>query len=143
MIYYSPLHTMIQKKILVIDDEQDIRDSIKRILTAAGYFVLTTGNLRNAVKMLAEDATFDLITCDIMIPEMGGFELIDEIKADPEYTHIPVLMVTGMDVGILKMTTHLADDVLPKPFTSEQLLLKVKTLLEGTFTKSQRPSVDA
>lgn len=120
---------MIQKKILVIDDEQDIRDSIQRILTGAGYFVQTADNLRTAIKILVDQPEFDLITCDIMIPAAGGFELIDEIKADKKYAHIPILMVTGMDVAVLSATTHSADAVLMKPFTATDLLSKVKTFL--------------
>lgn len=120
---------MIQKKILVIDDEQDIRDNINRILTGAGYFVQTADNLRNAVKVLVDQPKFDLITCDIMIPAAGGFELIDQIKADKKYAHIPILMITGMDVEILGATTHSADAVLMKPFTAAELLNKVKTFV--------------
>ncbi len=120
---------MIQKKILVIDDEQDIRDNIKRILTGEGYFVQTADNLRNAIKILVEQPGFDLITCDIMIPQAGGFELIDQIKADPAYTHIPILMITGMDTQVLKATRHSADAVLPKPFTANELLEQVKAFM--------------
>ena len=120
---------MIQKKVLVIDDEVDIRENIKRILTGAGYFVQTAENLRNAIKILVEQPGFDLITCDIMIPAAGGFELIDEIKSDKKYAHIPILMITGMDVEILHATTHSADAVLMKPFTANDLLNKVKTFM--------------
>lgn len=121
---------MIQQKILVIDDEQDIRDNISRILSNAGYFVQTADNIRNAIKILVEDPTFHLITCDIMIPAAGGFELIDEIKADPAYSHIPILMITAIDPEILHTTAHSADDVLPKPFTAEELRNKVKALIQ-------------
>lgn len=120
---------MIQKKILVIDDEQDIRDNINRILTGAGYFVQTADNLRNAIKILVEQPNFNLITCDIMIPAAGGFELIEEIKSDPKYTDIPILMITGMDTEVLQSTTHAADDVLLKPFSAEDLLNKVKAFM--------------
>jgi CheY-like chemotaxis protein len=120
---------MIQKKILVIDDELDIRENIKRILTGAGYFVQTADNLRNAIKILVEQPSFDLITCDIMIPAAGGFELIDEIKSDKKYEHIPILMITGMDIDVLQATTHSADAVLMKPFSATELMNKVKTFM--------------
>ena len=120
---------MIQKKILVIDDERDIRDNIQRILTAAGYFVQTADTLRNAIKILVEQPGFDLITCDVMVPAAGGFELIEEIKSDKKYAHIPVLMITGMDIDVLQATQHAADAVLTKPFTAAELQNKVKSLL--------------
>lgn len=121
---------MNQKRILVIDDEQDIRDNISRILRQLGYTVQTADSIRNAIKMLVENPGFDLITCDVMIPQAGGFELIDQIKADPQYSGIPVLMITGMDSEILQTTQHAANDVLPKPFTTKDLTAKVQSLLK-------------
>lgn len=121
---------MNQKKILVIDDEQDIRDNISRILKQLGYTVQTADTIRNAIKILVETPDFDLITCDVMIPAAGGFDLVEQIKSDPLYTNIPILMITGMDSEILQNTRHAANDVLPKPFTTKDLTGKVQTLLK-------------
>lgn len=119
---------MIQKKILVIDDEADIRHSIQRILMKQGYMVQTAASIRDAVSMLV-DTKYDLITCDIMIPQAGGFELIDEIKSDDAYANVPLIMITAMDKHVLDTTKHRADVVLPKPFKSKELVAQVKELL--------------
>ncbi len=118
----------MKKKILVIDDETVIRDSIKKILEREGYTVETVANIRDAVDKVAF-TDYDLITCDVMIPALGGFELIDQIKADPTKKNIPILMITGVDKDILDMTRHEADEVITKPFESKELIEKVKRLL--------------
>ena len=121
---------MNPKKILVIDDEQDIRDNISRILKQLGHTVQTADSIRNAIKILVENTDFDLITCDIMIPAAGGFELIDQIKSDPLYSNIPILMISGVDSEVLQYTQHAANDVLSKPFTTKDLTAKVQALLK-------------
>jgi CheY-like chemotaxis protein len=114
--------------ILIIDDEAFIREKVQKILEKEGYFAESASDIRTAIdKLAAKD--YDLILCDVMIPAIGGFELIEQIKSDPTKKHIPIIMVTGMERDILQMTRHEADDVLTKPFKSEDLLTKVKQFL--------------
>ena len=123
----------MKKKILVIDDERVIRDSIQKILERENYTVETVANIRDAVDKVAF-SDYDLITCDVMIPALGGFELIDQIKADPNKKNIPILMITGVDKDILAMTRHEADEVITKPFESKELIEKVNKLLAESAT---------
>ena len=125
---------MTTQRILVIDDEAFIRDHVQNTLTKAGYQVETAPNIRTAVDKVAQN-DYNLILCDVMIPALGGFELIDQIKSDPAKKHIPVIMVTGVDREILQSTHHEADAVITKPFTTSQLLAKVREFLAVSPTE--------
>lgn len=104
--------------VLVIDDEKDMRENISSILKKNGYKPVTIDNVKDAEDLI-RTKKWDLIISDIMIPHLGGFELVDLIKEVSPKT--PVLVITGMDKDILGVTLTGADTVLTKPFTSEQL----------------------
>lgn len=104
--------------VLVIDDEKDIRDNIFSILKNKGYAPVTTDNVKDAEDLI-RNKKWDVIISDIMIPHLGGFELVDLIKEVAPKT--PVIVVTGMDKDILETTLTDADAVLTKPFTAKQL----------------------
>src|SRR5436189_5796765 len=111
--------------VLVIDDEKDIRDSISSILKKNGYNPTTIDNVSDAEKLI-RTKKWDLIISDIMIPHLGGFELVDVIKEVSPKT--PVLVITGMDKDILGSTVTNADIVLTKPFTTKQLTVALSKL---------------
>ncbi|HKR05750.1 MAG TPA: response regulator [Bacteroidia bacterium] len=105
-------------KVLVIDDEKDMRENISSILKKNGYKPVTTDNVKDAEDLI-RTKKWDLIISDVMIPHLGGFELVDLIKEVSPKT--PVIVITGMDKDILGVTLTDADTVLTKPFTSKQL----------------------
>lgn len=118
----------MKQKVLIIDDEKVICDSVARTLEANGYDTRKAGNLLDAVELIQHE-TFDLILCDVMIPHTGGIELVDKLKADPLYSGVPIILMTGMDRDILGATLVSADAVLTKPFDSSQLLEAVRKQL--------------
>ena len=124
----------MKNSILIIDDEKAIRDSVAKTLTNAGYETSTAGTLLEAVEII-QSKTFNLIICDVMIPHIGGLELVDKLKSDPIYAGIPIILMTGMDRDILDATRVSADAVITKPFDSTQLLEQVKLQL-GVLSKS-------
>lgn len=111
-------------KILVIDDENEICEMVTKALIRNGYDVKSANNLHTASKLITSDK-WDLIITDAMIPYVGGFELIDDIKAT---TTTPVIMITGMSEDILKATVNKADLIIHKPFNGSDLLNAVKEL---------------
>jgi CheY-like chemotaxis protein len=119
----------MKNSILVIDDEKVICDSVSKTLRDAGYETTTATSLLEAVEKL-QAGKFDLIISDVMIPHIGGLELVDKIKTDPRYTGVPIILMTGMDRDILGATVISADAVITKPFESKQLLEQVKNQLE-------------
>lgn len=124
-------------KILVIEDEDDIRSDVAKILGYEGFKVLTSNNGRNGI-LMARKHLPDLVICDIMMPEFNGYQVLTRIRSHPATAAIPFIFLTaragrndmrkGMRLG--------ADDYLPKPFTVQELLeaitsrLKRKAVLE-------------
>jgi CheY-like chemotaxis protein len=110
-------------KILVVDDEPDLRYILRRVFERAGHQVADSGNGATALET-AHRSPPDLVVTDMMMPVMGGAELIRRLRADPVTARIPILAVTG--------DAHLAggaDAVLAKPWTSQQLLAATTILM--------------
>jgi DNA-binding response OmpR family regulator len=116
---------MKSNRILIIDDEEFIRDTVSKTLKGAGFETITANDLEQASKHIQKEKV-DLIICDIMLPHLGGFELVDRIKDDPERKNIPVIILTGMENDVLKTTVSRANAIIRKPFNSKQLLEEVK-----------------
>lgn len=117
-------------KILIADDEPDIRDLVAFTLRFAGHEVHAVGNGEEAVKA-APLVMPDLILMDVRMPRMTGYEACEKMKADPRISEIPVVFLsakgqdteirTGLDVG--------AAEYLLKPFAPSELTEKVSELL--------------
>ena len=86
---------MTQKKILVVDDEQDVRIYLSRIFQESGYVVTCATDGEEALKMLEAERP-DLITLDLSMPNKSGVRFYREIKGRPEFSGIPVVFVTGV-----------------------------------------------
>ncbi len=117
-------------KILVAEDEKDIRDLIAFTLNYAGHQVVTVENGEQAVKETIQEMP-DLILMDIRMPRMTGYEACRQIKADPLVSHIPVVFLSakgqeseiqaGFDLG--------ASEYLLKPFGPDELTRQVNRIL--------------
>ena len=127
-------------RILVVDDEEDVRISLRVALEGAGYDIMEAENGLKADKILAENS-FDLIITDIIMPDKEGFELIRDIKRN--FSELKIIAITGGGIkkgvlgnnildkdGILKNASMFgADDVLQKPFNRAELLKSVEDCL--------------
>jgi two-component system phosphate regulon response regulator PhoB len=119
--------------VLVVDDEQDLRDLIEYNLKQTGHAVITAGDGIKAVE-LAESKVPDIIVLDIMMPGLNGIEVTKRLRANPQTSKIPILMLTakaeeaheleGLDAG--------ADDYVSKPFSMQILLARIQTLARRT-----------
>ncbi len=119
------------KKILVIDDEVDLVDTITFRLEAAGYSVISANNGQEGLKK-ARDEKPDLILLDVMMPNLDGYQVCRMLKFDARFEDIPIIMLTargqdkdkaiGEDVG--------ADVYLTKPFNGKDLLAKIDKMLK-------------
>ena len=133
----------MRKKILIIEDNEDIRDSSVEILELADYEVLQADNGKTGVE-LAQRHLPDIILCDIMMPELDGYGVLYLLSKNPETANIPFIFLTakaeradmrkGMEMG--------ADDYLTKPFDDIELLNTIesrflkKDKLEAFYSKS-------
>jgi chemosensory pili system protein ChpA (sensor histidine kinase/response regulator) len=116
---------MSQYTVLVIDDEIHMLRLIQRILKMAGFSVIGSDSGRYALEVLQNpDTRPDVITCDISLPDMDGFEVLRRIKSDADFRHIPVIMLTAMgqhrDAERAKEMG--ASDFLTKPFSATTLV---------------------
>ncbi len=121
------------KKILVIEDMTDVRENIQELLEISGYNVVTAADGAEGVDK-ALDERPNLILCDVMMPRLDGFTVLNILSKRPETSDIPFVFLTaktekedfrkGMELG--------ADDYLTKPFTVEELLKVIETRLRKT-----------
>jgi len=118
-----------KEKVLVVDDEEAIREVVTTLLEAQGYHCVACGNGRIALDAFRND-TFDLVLSDIVMPEMDGLKLLSELRMDDP--DVPVIMVTAMhDIAIaLEAIRAGAYDYILKPFEKDQLYLSVRRALE-------------
>lgn len=114
-------------KILVIDDDADIRFVIRMNLTAEGFEVVEAADGDVAVA-LARTERPDLVISDILMPGRNGYEVLHEIRADPELSAIPVVFLTGKDADddIWEGYVAGADYYLTKPFDPDELIAFVR-----------------
>jgi two-component system, OmpR family, alkaline phosphatase synthesis response regulator PhoP len=120
-------------RILLVEDEPSIRDVVRMNLELEGYEVVTSDNGRKALDAI-EGQHFDLLLLDVMLPEVDGFTIAEQVRLSN--MEVPILMLTAKDtpadriMGLKKG----ADDYLVKPFNLEELLLRVNNLVR----RSQR-----
>jgi len=117
-------------KILIADDEPDIRDLVAFTLRFAGHEVHAVGNGEEALKA-APEIMHDLILMDVRMPRMTGYEACEKMKADPRISDIPVVFLSakGQDTEIRTGLEVGAEEYLLKPFAPSELTEKVSELL--------------
>jgi len=96
------------KKILVVDDERDVRDLIKDKLSQNKYAVMTAGDGKEAL-IIAKNSQPDLILLDIAMPEMNGYATCEKLKSDPTTKNIPILFLTGKDLDVDAIVQRCSD----------------------------------
>lgn len=118
--------------VLIIDDEIHIRRLIAQMLELAGYRVLEAASGPEALRLI-EGTVPDVITCDIFMPGMTGFDVLEALKSQPDTAKIPVIMLTAL--GQEKDTNRAmelgAADYVTKPFGSTKLTETIERQLEG------------
>jgi CheY-like chemotaxis protein len=121
---------MQMTKILIAEDERDIRDLITFTLGFAGFEVLAAANGEEALNLARQDVP-DLILMDVRMPRMTGYEACAAMKADPKLKDIPVVFLSakGQDAEIQTGLQAGAIDYLLKPFAPDQLTERVQAVL--------------
>lgn len=119
------------KKILLVDDEPAIVQVIQARLKANGYEVVTAQDGQEGLNAARAEKP-DLIILDVMLPKMDGFRVAQFLKLDDQYRHIPIMMLTARVQEEDKRMGEQAgaDAYLTKPFTSEDLLGKIREMLD-------------
>src|SRR5690554_4795939 len=121
-------------KVLVVDDEPNIVLSLEFLMQQAGFEVETAEDGVTALAKV-EAAPPDLILLDISLPGISGFDVLEQLRQEPLYARLPIIMLTahGREVEKEKGLALGADDYVTKPFSTQALVEKVQALLaEGT-----------
>jgi CheY-like chemotaxis protein len=121
--------------IMVVDDNEDIAALLKRQLEEVGYAVMAVSN-GNEVLEAARQYQPSLITLDILLDKVDGFEVLAQLKADPETRNIPVVIASVLPDMQSKGLSLGAADYLVKPFEEDQVLETVQSLLETVDTRA-------
>jgi putative two-component system response regulator len=122
-------------RILIVDDEPNNVDLLRRLLERAGFSrIESTNDSREAVDLYVKFRP-DLILLDLHMPHRDGLEVMDELNQIAEASYLPILMLTGDDTPEAKREalSRGAKDFLNKPFHSDEVLLRIRTLLETRF----------
>jgi two-component system, OmpR family, phosphate regulon response regulator PhoB len=117
-------------RVLVVDDEADITALVAYHLAKAGYRVATAGNGRDALKAAREERP-DLVVLDLMLPGVSGYDVLAELRRRDETKDIGVILLTARkdEPDRIKGLSLGADDYLPKPFSPQELVLRVRAVL--------------
>lgn len=116
------------KKVMIIDDEQSSLFLMKAILTTAGYTVITESQSTKALLTIKEQRP-DLVLMDIVMPEVNGIELAEQIHEDPELKSVHVFAFTGMPI-LNDHNKKYFEKIILKPFHTEHLLADIKKFFE-------------
>jgi len=125
-------------RILVVDDEQSITELLATALRYMGYQVVTAGSGASALQLAATEAP-DLLVLDVMLPDIDGFEVCRRLRADGDF--VPVIFLTAREAEDDRVTGFVrgGDDYVTKPFSLEELTLRIGALLRRTRT-DDRPT---
>ena len=122
----------MSKRVLIVDDEEVIRKFLRFRLLQWGYEVSEAMDGAEALNQLNK-GDFDLMICDIVMPNKDGWELIKEVRSSPRTKDIPVIVLTGKnrDSDMFKGYELGANYYMPKPFTKAQLLYGIQLVFKG------------
>ena len=121
----------MNKKVLIADDEQNIVISLEFLMKREGFEVVVANDGEEAIRRIRADQP-DLVLLDVMMPKKSGFEVCQEVKSDPALGAVRILMLTakGRDTELAKGLALGADAYMTKPFSTRELVDKVRSMLE-------------
>lgn len=123
-----------RKKVLVVDDEDCVTDTLGAVLEMRGFDVMEASSAEQARRVMEREGTPDLIVLDILLPGENGLNFCGQLRGDSQTSHIPVIMMTvvtqdtDLADGFWKLGTC-ADDFMTKPFDPFELARRVELLL--------------
>ena len=116
-------------KILIIDDDKTMTELLKTLAIMEGHTPTVVNDSTKAIEV-AGSVKPDLITLDLMMPKLSGFELLELLQQDPNFTEIPIIIVSARDDTASKERARRAGakDYVTKPFDADELMQKIKEL---------------
>ena len=133
----KPAQPAARRKIVVVDDDVLIRETMRLALDHAGYFVIAVGDPGRALAVVRAEKP-DLVIMDLYMPGFDGRELIRSMKSDPEIAATPVILFTGSSepIDVVSGLASGAMEYLAKPIDGEILISKIEHILSNRAVKS-------
>ena len=128
----------MSQKILIIEDEPDIRKTLEYNIFREGYKVVSASSLSEGKEQI-NSSDFSLILLDLMLPDGSGLDLCREIKSDKDKSSTPIIILTAKDDEVDKVVGFElgADDYVTKPFSVRELILRIKAILKRGESKKE------
>ena len=127
-----------KKRVMIVDDDQDILLSLRQLLEAKGYKVYTFDNGHDFIKTLEEGKKPTLIILDVMMPTINGWQIQKILEANPKWAKYQIFFLTGRSTeSAIEMYEKYATDYIIKPFDINEMLNKVNNVLFGENVTSQ------
>ena len=116
---------------LVVEDNEHVCYMLEFILKRAGYDVNAVNNGRDAQAAIENLEPVDVIVLDLMLPYISGYQLITELRDNPDWQHVPIVVLSGkvMEHDIVKALDLGANDYITKPFRPEELLARLRRIV--------------
>lgn len=135
----SPITIGQERTLLVVEDEDSIRELVSTALRFKGFAVTSAASGREAL-VEARNATFDLLVLDVNLPDVDGFEICRKLRADGN--QVPVVYLTARDdpADLRAGFTGGGDDYITKPFSLEELVLRIEAVLRRTLGQDEERS---
>jgi DNA-binding NarL/FixJ family response regulator len=124
-------------RILLVDDEPGVRESVQAYLEDSGYAVQVSAGAKDAWEMLQRDQP-DLVITDVMMPQIDGYQFLKQMRDDPRFTAMPVIFLTARGMKSDRISGYQAgvDAYLAKPFDPEELIAIIKNILQRRASTS-------
>jgi DNA-binding response OmpR family regulator len=129
---------ILAARILIVDDDVDIASTLAQVLSLHGYSAVQTINDPHAVHALHRTNDYDLILLDLHMPSMDGFEVMEGLREFERDGYLPVLAITGEPGYRMRALKLGAKDFLRKPVDMEELLLRVRNMIEVRLLYKER-----
>lgn len=128
-------------QLLLVDDEPGVREAVQDYLSDSGFKVQVASNAPDAWEMLQKQ-TPDLVISDVMMPQVNGYQFLQQLREDPRFKNLPVVFLTarGMKADRIQGYQAGCDAYLPKPFDPDELIAIVENLIERRAATAQTSS---
>lgn len=136
------LQSQMSKRLLVVDDEETLREALRFNLEAEGYEVDTAGSAEEALAL--DIGSYDLILLDIMMGEISGLQLARIIRANPATASVPLIFCTAKDTedDMIEGLETGADDYIMKPYSLRNVIARVRTVLRRSAPATPQPQAE-